>query len=173
MSGDTGSSPSDISDAIASASATYAPVIDAVRVPPSATSTSQSIVMLRSPSSVRSVTARNERPIRRWISCVRPDGRPDFTSRGVRSTVARGSMLYSAVTHPRPDPRTNCGTPGSTVAAQTTRVFPISISAEPSALARKPGVMRTGRNSSAARLSVRIKVIGILSADYADFTDKD
>ena len=52
----------------ASAKATYPPVIDAVRVPPSACSTSQSMVMVRSPSAFMSVTARNERPIRRWIS---------------------------------------------------------------------------------------------------------
>jgi hypothetical protein len=40
-----------------------------------------------------------------------------------------------------------------------TRVLPISISAEPSALARKFGVILTARNSSTARLSVRVKVM--------------
>src|SRR5439155_14065796 len=40
-----------------------------------------------------------------------------------------------------------------------TRVLPISIRAEPSAFARKPGTILTGRNSSAARLSVRVKFI--------------
>ena len=39
---------------------------------------------MRSPSAVRSTTARSERPISRWISCVRPLGRPLVTSRGVR-----------------------------------------------------------------------------------------
>ena len=32
----------------------------------------------------RSVTARRERPMRRWISWVRPEARPLLTSRGVR-----------------------------------------------------------------------------------------
>ena len=48
----------------------------AVRVPPSAWITSQSIVICRSPSLGRSTTARSARPIRRWISCVRPEGWP-------------------------------------------------------------------------------------------------
>lgn len=39
----------------------------AVRVPPSACSTSQSSVMVRSPSAPRSMQARRVRPIRRWI----------------------------------------------------------------------------------------------------------
>ena len=59
--------------AMASCSATQAPVIEAVRVPPSAWSTSQSTMICFSPSAARSVTARSERPIRRWISWVRPD----------------------------------------------------------------------------------------------------
>ena len=42
-----------------------------------------------------------ERPIRRWISCVRPPCLPAAASRRVRSWVARGSMPYSAVTQPR------------------------------------------------------------------------
>ena len=46
---------------IQSASATQAPVIDAVRVPPSAWITSQSMVICRSPSACRSMTERNER----------------------------------------------------------------------------------------------------------------
>src|ERR1022692_2181433 len=80
----------------ASARATNAPVMEAVRVPPSACTTSQSSVTVRSPNSAMSTTARNERPIRRWISCVRPEGRPLLTSRGVRFVVARGSMEYSS-----------------------------------------------------------------------------
>ena len=46
-------------------SATNAPVIEAVRVPPSAWITSQSIQMVRSPSRFKSATARNDRPISR------------------------------------------------------------------------------------------------------------
>ncbi len=60
----------------ASASATHAPVIEAVRVPPSACSTSQSSVTVRSPSAERSSAARRLRPISRCISCVRPDCLP-------------------------------------------------------------------------------------------------
>ncbi len=69
-----------------SASATQAPVIDAVRVPPSAWITSQSTVIWRSPSATRSTAARSERPIRRWISTVRPPCLPAEASRRVRSS---------------------------------------------------------------------------------------
>ena len=56
----------------ASHTATEAPVIAAVRVPPSACSTSQSILSVNSPHAKSSSIARTLRPIRRWISCVRP-----------------------------------------------------------------------------------------------------
>ena len=82
----------------------------AVRVPPSACSTSQSRWMVRSPSAARSNTARIERPIRRWISCVRPLCLPRAASRSLRVWVARGSMPYSAVTQPSPLPRLCGGT---------------------------------------------------------------
>ena len=72
----------------------------AVRVPPSAWITSQSRWIVRSPSCVRSTTARSARPISRWISCVRPDCLPRAASRSVRVLVERGSMPYSAVTQP-------------------------------------------------------------------------
>jgi hypothetical protein len=97
--------------------------------------------------------ARSERPMSRWISCVRPDGRPLLSSRGVRFTVDRGSIEYSAVTQPFPVPRMNCGTDSSTVAAQSTRVFPTVISADPSAVFRKPVSMLTGRIWFGWRLS--------------------
>ena len=48
----------------------------AQRVPPSAWMTSQSTVKVRSPRMSSRVTARSERPMRRWISCVRPPTRP-------------------------------------------------------------------------------------------------
>ncbi|CAB4996439.1 unannotated protein [freshwater metagenome] len=60
--------PCDFAQAIASASATYAPVIAAVRVPPSACKTSQSITIVFSPSSFISTMARSERPTKREIS---------------------------------------------------------------------------------------------------------
>ena len=56
----------------ASCNAIQPPQIDAVRVPPSACSTSQSTVICTSGMSRRSVAARSDRPISRWISCVRP-----------------------------------------------------------------------------------------------------
>src|ERR1017187_5054049 len=138
--------------------ATNAPVTDAVRVPPSAWMTSQSMITVRSPSAPISTAARMERPIRRWISCVRPEGRPLVTSRGVRLAVARGSMEYSAVTQPFPLLRRNGGTVSSTVAAHSTWVFPTLINAEPSAVMRQPVVISTGRNWPAVRLSVRLSV---------------
>ena len=138
----------------ASASATQAPVIDAVRVPPSACSTSQSSVTVRSPSAPRSTTARRERPISRWISCVRPESFPFAASRGVRLAVARGSIEYSAVTQPFPLPRRNCGTLSSTDAAHSTRVLPTEITADPSAVIRYPVVISTGRISSSRLPSI-------------------
>ena len=105
----------------------------AVRVPPSAWMTSQSSVIVRSPSRLMSTTPRRLRPIRRWISCVRPPIEPRAASRWLRSVPARGSMLYSAVTQPRPLPRIQPGTRSSMVAAQMTRVSPTRIRTEPSA----------------------------------------
>ena len=86
----------------ASCSATYAPVIAAVRVPPSAWSTSQSSTIEFSPSALRSMQARRLRPISREISWVRPPTLPLTLSRSERVLVARGSIAYSAVTQPRP-----------------------------------------------------------------------
>ena len=80
-----------------------------------------------------SVTARNDRPISRWISCVRPDGRPRDTSRSVRSLVEPGSIEYSAVTQPFPLPRIHGGTFSSTEAVHSTAVRPMEISTEPAA----------------------------------------
>ena len=105
----------------------------AVRVPPSAWSTSQSRWMVRSPSALRSNTARIERPIRRWISCVRPLCLPRAASRSLRVCVARGNMPYSAVTQPSPEPRLKGGTLSSTEAVHSTCVSPKAISTEPSA----------------------------------------
>ena len=105
----------------------------AVRVPPSACSTSQSSVMVRSPSALRSATARSERPMSRWISWVRPVWRPRAASRAVRVCVARGSMPYSAVIHPWALPRRNCGTDSSTLAVHSTCVSPNWTSTAPSA----------------------------------------
>ena len=69
--------------AMQSESATQAPVIAAVRVPPSAWITSQSMVIWRSPSACRSMTERSERPISRWISTVRPPCLPALGERQI------------------------------------------------------------------------------------------
>jgi hypothetical protein len=131
--GEAASLPSAISLLTASCAATKAPVMLAVRVPPSACSTSQSSEMVRSPRAFRSNTARSDRPIRRWISCVRPLCLPLAASRSLRVWVARGSMPYSAVTQPSPLPRLCGGTFSSTEAVHSTLVWPNSISTEPSA----------------------------------------
>ena len=127
------------------ASPITAPVA-AVRVPPSACSTSQSRVMVRSPRACRSNTARRLRPIRRWISCVRPLCLPRAASRSLRACVARGNMPYSAVTQPWPLPRRKDGTDSSTLAVHSTLVLPISMSTEPSAWQVKRRTMRTSRS---------------------------
>ena len=145
---------------IASASATYAPVIEAVRVPPSACRTSQSSTMVFSPSSSMLMTARRERPIRREISWVRPPTRPFSDSREERVLVARGSIAYSAVTQPLPSPLSQRGTPSVKDAVHSTRVLPNSMRAEPSALRDQPRVMVMGRSSLRARPSSRVAVMG-------------
>ena len=68
--------------------------------------TSQSIQMVRSPRRARSVTARRLRPIRRWISWVRPLCRPLETSRvdaGQSRTrqhaVLAGDPAFAAIAH--------------------------------------------------------------------------
>src|ERR1700752_2760183 len=134
-----------------SESATHAPVIAAVRVPPSAWITSQSTVICRSPRAGRSITARNERPIRRWISSVRPPCLPAEASRRVRSLVARGSMPYSAVTQPRPFPLSHGGSRSSSVAVTSTCVSPNFTKHEPSAYFTTPRSSETARSSSTCR----------------------
>ena len=71
-----------------------------------------------------STTERKLRPMRRWISWVRPPILPRSLSLGVRVTVERGSIEYSAVTQPRPELRSQPGTPCSMVALVRTRVLP-------------------------------------------------
>jgi hypothetical protein len=140
----------------ASWSASQPPQIDAVRVPPSAWSTSQSTRIWRSPSATMSTTARSDRPMSRWISWVRPDGRPSFTSRRMRSGDEPGSIEYSAVTQPLPVPRIHLGTSSSTEAVQSTLVRPKEISTDPAAMSVKSRSMVMGRSSSTARPSLRV-----------------
>lgn len=73
-------------EATASHRAMNPPVMLAVRVPPSASRTSQSIVMVRGPSAAKSTACRRLRPISRWISEERPSS---FS----RSRRFRGDVL--------------------------------------------------------------------------------
>ena len=127
----------------------------AVRVPPSAWSTSQSTAMVFSPSAARSIQARNERPTRRLISWVRPPSRPFTDSRSDRVWVAAGSIAYSAVSQPSPEPLRHRGTPSLTLAVHITRVSPKATRTEPAGCEVKPRVMTTGRSSSSSRPSCR------------------
>ncbi len=134
----------------ASCRATYAPQMDAVRVPPSACSTSQSRVSSCSPSASRSTTARSERPIRRWISWVRPPCLPLAASRVARSVVEPGSREYSAVTQPRPFPLSHPGTRSSSEAVHSTLVRPNDTRHEPSGSSVQSRAISTGRSPSAS-----------------------
>ena len=104
-------------------------------------------------------TERNERPIRRWISWVRPDCVPLAASRVTRSPVEPGRSEYSAVTHPLPLPRIHGGTRSSTEAVQSTRVRPIETSTEPGAKTVKSRSKVGGRSSSMARPSARGRLV--------------
>jgi hypothetical protein len=65
--------------------------------------------------------------------------------------VDAGSIPYSAVTHPRPEPASQRGTLSWAEAVHITRVSPIDMSAEPVAVRMKPGSIVAGRGSAGAR----------------------
>ena len=78
-----------------------------MRVPPSAWSTSQSTMIDRSPRTIMSQTDRSDRPMRRWISWVRPEGLPSLTSRADplgrgagQHRVLGGDPALAAAPHP-------------------------------------------------------------------------
>src|SRR4051794_19980247 len=125
------------------------------------------MAMLFSPSAARSIEARSERPMSRLISWVRPPMRPFTDSRSLRVWVARGSIEYSAVTQPRPEPFRQRGTPSVTLAAHSTRVRPNSTSTEPSAWWSQLRVMVTGRSWSAARPSGRVTHRRVMARGWA------
>ena len=105
------------------------------------------------------MTARRLRPISRLISWVRPPIRPLTDSRSERVFVARGSIAYSLVTQPSPEPLRQRGTPWVTLAATRTRVCPNSTSTEPSAWPSQPRVILTSRSSSGRRPSARVVMV--------------
>ena len=116
---------------------------------------SQSIHRVRPGSAVVSTTARRLRPIRRWISWDRPDGRPRDTSRSIRRSGAPGNIAYSAVTQPRSLPVRKRGTDSSSLTVHSTTVRPISHNTDASGFSVKSGTRRTGRRSPSARPSRR------------------
>src|SRR5260221_1079899 len=118
--------------------------------------TSQSILIWRSPKPSSLVTARRARPIRRWISWVRPDCLPLAASRSVRVWVERGSMPYSAVTQPLPVLRKKGGTFSSIEAVHSTWVLPNFARQEPSAYLLTLISNVISRNWSTARPDGRI-----------------
>ena len=83
-------------------------------------------------------------PTRRWISWVRPDCLPAAASRRMRSWVERGSMPYSAVTQPLPEPLRKGGAFSSRLAVTSTWVSPNLTRQEPSAWRAKPGFQADG-----------------------------
>ena len=74
--------------------------MDAVRVPPSAWITSQSMVIERSPKAFKVYNSAQCTTDKRWISTVRPVCLPLAASRLTRVCVERGNKEYSAVTQP-------------------------------------------------------------------------
>src|SRR5699024_5285733 len=84
-----------------------------------------------------------------------PPMRPLTDSRSDRVLVAAGSMAYSAVTQPSPEPLRQRGTPSVAEAAQSTLVPPNSMRTEPAAWSSQLRVMVMGRSSSSARPSAR------------------
>jgi len=96
-------------------------VIEAVRVPPSASITSQSSHTVRSQRFL--VVIRGiDRPIQSLDSCVRPDCFPRAASRAVFFCRARNHS-YSLVTQPLPGPQ--IPELHRQLAVQITRFFPI------------------------------------------------
>ncbi len=137
-----------ISGKSASRRAIYPPVIDAVRVPPSAWITSQSIRIVFPPRSSRFTEALSERPMSRCIYFVLPLA--PFRSRRTRVFVDRGSIENSAVIHP-PVPSSaaiHFGVRCSSVAVHSTFVLPQCTRTDPSAFGAKCGSNLTLRNSS-------------------------
>jgi len=80
---------------------------------------------------------------------------PRTLSRSLRVVVARGSMAYSAVIQPSPEPLRQRGTPSVTLAVHSTRVWPNSTSTDPSGCMVQLRVMATGRSRSGVRSSGR------------------
>ena len=106
-------------------SATKPPEIDAVLVPPSASNTSQSIVIVFSPMAYKSIACLSDLPISLLISAtlwLSLYSVPLFLE-----DVLPGSMAYSAVSQPLPLPCKKGGEPFSNEAVHITLVLPKDI----------------------------------------------
>src|ERR1700748_2435891 len=77
----------------------------------------------------------------------------------MRSWVERGSMPYSAVTQPLPEPLRKGGALSSRLAVTSTWVSPNLTRQEPSAWREKPGVRLTALRASAPRLEWRMALV--------------
>jgi len=96
-------------------------------------------------------------------------GKP-LSSRRIREVVERGSIPYSAVTQPRPEPLMNGGTRSSIVAVHSTWVSPMRIMHAPSACLVTPVSIETGRISfkSLPEGRIRYPFISVASQYRAD-----
>ena len=103
----------------------------------------------------RATNTRNDREAARGKQGGRTLEIQRLIGRSLRVCVDLGSMPYSAVTQPSPEPRLCGGTLSSTEAVHSTWVSPNAMSTEPSAWRVKWRVMATGRKASAARPWVR------------------
>ena len=122
-----------ISPSTASRSATQAPEIAAVRVPPSAWMTSQSSEICRSPSASRSTTARR-RPSDQPLDFLRAAGLLARRRLAPAARVGRARQHAIFGRDPAaPLPRSQGGTFSSTLAVQSTRVSPKLTRQQPSA----------------------------------------
>ena len=140
----------------ASAKATHAPQMAAVRVPPSAWSTWQSSAMVCGPIFERSMAARKDRPMIRWISVPRESVCP-VLGQALRCGVEAGSITYSAVSHPPGRfSRNQGGVSPVTDAVHSSTVSPCSHSTDPAGVRVKFRVTFTGRSWSSDRPSFRI-----------------
>src|SRR2546423_15381752 len=91
----------------------------------------------------------------RLVFVLRPPILHFTLSLSERVVVARGSIAYSAVTQPSPEPLRQRGTPSVTLAVHSTRVCPNSTSTDPSGCMLQSRVSVTGLSSSDARPSGR------------------
>ena len=106
----------------------------------------------------KSITARSERPISRWISTDRPSTLFAEVARCLRVSVEYGSIEYSALSQPFGGSRAfiHVGTRFSAVAAHMTFVFPKDTKTDPVALGAKFGSNLISRSWSTSRPSGRI-----------------